>query len=164
MRLRYLVAVVVLALGVPALAADCAEWNTSKFFELATAWEVRKCLEAGANVDARLRGGVTPLHEAARKNANPAVVELLLDAGAWVNARDDEGKTPLHLVARSLLRKRGGEWVEATSPAVIWALIEAGADMSARDDEGKTPWDYARVNEDLEGTVALLLLQEGARE
>ena len=81
-----------------------------------------------------------------------------------MNARDDEGKTPLHLATRSLLRRRGGEWMEATSPAVISALIEAGADMSARDDEGKTPWDYARVNKDLKGTVALLLLREGARE
>ena len=49
----------------------------------------------------------TPLHYAARFNANPAVVEALLAAGAEVNARDDYYRTPLHYAA-SHKRECGG--------------------------------------------------------
>jgi uncharacterized protein len=47
-------------------------------------------------VDARDKGGRTPLHEAAETN-NADVVELLLASGVNVDAQDDDGKTPLQV-------------------------------------------------------------------
>lgn len=39
---------------------SCAEWNTLKFFRMATAADVIQCLEAGANLEARDRDRATP--------------------------------------------------------------------------------------------------------
>ena len=66
-------------------------------------------LRAGADVHAVDGGGSTPLHEAARSNPDPAVVELLLDAGADVHVVGSGMQliggwgpsTPLHLAAGS---------------------------------------------------------------
>ena len=56
---------------------------------------VAALLAAGADVNARNRSGLTPLHLAASSNENPAVIGLLLEAGANLEARDDDGDTPL---------------------------------------------------------------------
>jgi len=53
-------------------------------------------VEKGANVNARDKGGMTPLIYAAYgKDANTNVVALMIQKGADVNAKDNEGKTPL---------------------------------------------------------------------
>jgi ankyrin repeat protein len=51
----------------------------------------RSLIAAGADVDARQQGGVTPLHEAAA-NGRLDLVELLLEHGADRLARDDQGR------------------------------------------------------------------------
>lgn len=63
--------------------------------------------------------GRTPMHEAARHGALPAIAALL-ELGADVDARDVRGQTPLHWAVR-----------EARVDAVA-ALLAAGADPDAR--------------------------------
>ena len=128
------------ALALPALPvhADATD-DLFKAAESGTASEVKAALSAGADPGAR-RGFAdgTPLHVAAIRNSNPAVITALIEGGADPAARGEGGVTPLHLAA--LLN---------SNPSVIMALIEAGADPAARDDMGFTPFDYAR-----EGGVA----------
>ncbi len=70
---------------------SCAEWNTQAYFETATVEDVTACLDAGADPAATNDAGVTPLHWAAFRNPNPAVIEALIAAGAILNVRDEEG-------------------------------------------------------------------------
>ena len=72
-----------------------AGWNTSEFFERATAEDVAHCLASGADVEARDKYGFSPLHFAACRGS-PDAIAALLAAGADTNARDESGKTPLH--------------------------------------------------------------------
>ncbi|MXX09384.1 MAG: ankryin, partial [Synechococcus sp. SB0667_bin_8] len=53
---------------------------------------------AGADPNARAKGGVTPLHMAARLSETPAVVKVLLDAGADASAKTNKGKLPVELI------------------------------------------------------------------
>ena len=71
-------------------------------------------MAAGAALEARhrVRGG-TPLHTAAFRNQEPAIITALAEHGAAVNATDLRGRTPLDL---------------AHHPAVIAALRAAGAE------------------------------------
>ena len=77
-------------------AGACDNWNTEEFFETATVEEVTACLAAGADTAAQDRYGRTPLHQAARYNESPAVVDALLAAGADIKAQNGFGDTPLH--------------------------------------------------------------------
>ena len=129
-------------------AERCEIWNTRGFFRTATVADVTACMATGADVAVRDNNGNTPLHLAARYNANPAVVEALLAAGAdppTVQAVN----TLLHLAAGS-----------NANPAVVEALLAAGADVEARDNDGNTPLHMASRN-----TVSVIraLLAAGAR-
>lgn len=106
--------------------ANCADWNTSDFFSDASAADVQRCLDAGADPN-RQDAGRTPLHTAASAG-NAAAVRVLLAAGADVRARDNESLTPLHRAATTF---RGVE--------IVQVLLDAGADVRARDNEGLTP-------------------------
>ena len=85
----------------------------------------------GANVHARRRGGITPLHEAAGENTHAGVVTALVEAGVDPNAQDRDGVAPLYLAAGH------------GSPAVVTALVAAGADLNVRGPSGKTPLGVA---------------------
>ena len=166
------------ALTVPAHAqVDCADWNTAAFFEAAEVSDVTRCLQMGAEPNARDGSGFTPLHFAAMSETGEAVTALL-EAGADPNARDRLGSTPLHSA-------RTGEAVTALVEAgvdpnartedgnaplhlaamsetgeTVTALLEAGADPNARDNDGKLPFDYASDNEQLRGTDAYWKLND----
>ena len=112
--------------------ADCADWNTEAFFKVATAPDVMRCLEKGADIDARDTDGETPLHYAVGRGGTAERVNALLDAGANVEARGKYDRTPLHYAAG---------W-DGTAERVN-ALLNAGADIHARDTDGETPLHYA---------------------
>ena len=113
------------------LAADplgCEHFNNSVFLALATTEEVAGCIEAGADVNARLarfqgvnaRPRSTPLHLAIRATRDSALISLLLAAGADVHARNDNGYMPLHHAA------------QYGTPGMVRALLRAGADVDPR--------------------------------
>ena len=76
---------------------------------------VKQHLSAGTNVNAKDKGGVTPLHYAARFDYKK-IVELLIATDADVNAKNKNGSTPLDRAIQykkteiaDLLRKHGGK-------------------------------------------------------
>ena len=98
---------------------SCDGWNTAEFFEAATLVDAAACIDAGADARVQDDMGRTPLHFAASRSTDPAVITLLIEAGADVNAMDHEGLTPLD---------------RATDPAIIETLRRAGAECG----EGRT--------------------------
>ena len=83
---------------------------------------VQQLIAAGADVNARMKDGRTPLHFASGFGVADAV-PLLLKAGAVVDARDEDGNTPLFVAGRE----------------VAPLLIAAGADVRATNHEGNVP-------------------------
>jgi len=88
---------------------------------------VKQHLAAGADVNAKVKTGSTPLHFAAGYGRKE-IVELLIAEGADVNAKDDTHRwTPLHLAA------------DARHKEVAALLIAKGADVNVKDRWGGTP-------------------------
>ena len=109
-----------------ALLARRRETGWAKISGFAPTWAgVQRELACGADVNAKNDHGGTPLHYAAYRNDNSAVIEALLEAGADVNAKNDDGNTPLH-------------WAGFNENAVVTeALLNADADVYAKNDDGK---------------------------
>eukprot|EP00961_Rhodomonas_salina_P236509 3196400-Rhodomonas_salina.1 len=93
----------------------------------------RVLLEAGADKEAKNKGGQTPLHLAAKKN-HVQVARVLLGAGADKEAKDVNMRTPLHSAT------------DKNSAKVAGLLLEAGADKEAKDGDAHTPLDLANAN------------------
>ena len=122
-------------------------------FRSVTASEITALIEAGADARECDENGVTLLHEAAKRGADPSKIAALIKGGANPNARTVDGLTPLHVAADL-----------NSSPSVIMALIEGGADPAAIDIDGFTPFDYAQENERLRGTDAYWRLSDARFE
>ncbi len=173
-------------LGTPS-HLPCDTWNSQEFFSQATAEDVEKCVQGGADPEAGDVLGRTPLHHAAAFNDNPDVTARLVELGADLEARvyglelEFEWR-PLHSAARyntnpdvtARLVELGAD-LEAgdvfgrtplhhaaagADPDVITRLVELGADGTARADYGRTAWDLAQDNKALRGTRAWRLLNE----
>ena len=76
---------------------------------------VKQYLDAGADVNAKGVGGITPLNYAVGKD-HKEIAELLIAKGANVNAKNNGGETPLDWTIKrkqpetaDLLRKHGGK-------------------------------------------------------
>jgi ankyrin repeat protein len=109
----------------------------------------RVLLDCGADVNARIDSGRTPLMLAAGAAEHSAeLVELLLDRGAQADSVSLDGKTALHAAALS-----GG-------PSVAEELLAAGCPLDARDLEGYTPLQIAVVFRNV--PMAEFLLAAGA--
>ena len=144
-------AVLVIATTAPVLAqVDCADWNTGPFYWNGDVSDVARCMQTGADPNARDGGGRTPLHNVA-PSGNPGMVRALLAAGADPNTRDRWGETPLHEVAL---------WGNA---GMVRVLLAAGADPTARDDSGQTPLNAAMYfRNDIDAGTVTALLEAGA--
>ena len=59
---------------------DCANWNSYSFFKTAGAEDVRACLRAGADPDARDAEGLTPFDHIAEKLIGTSAYWRLNDA------------------------------------------------------------------------------------
>ncbi len=104
--------------------------------------------QSSGNIHSTGAQGDTPLHWAAFKGDELAVVRLLKQ-GANVNARVHNGNTPLHHAAF-----RGHE-------SIARVLIDHGAKVNSRTTDGLTPLDWAVQNN--YPAVILLLTSRGAK-
>ncbi|MDE2677982.1 MAG: ankyrin repeat domain-containing protein [Gemmatimonadota bacterium] len=174
--------------GVVADQTHCDNWNTDSFAYPALPADYARCLDAGADANARDANGQMPLHRALA-NRDPAVVAQLLGAGADPNAENSRGDPPLlqgplqtsYMIppaiptelARQLLaaganpNARG--WLRNTplynatrqrAAELAGVLLEAGADPNAPASFGDTPLYRAAS----QGTAELvgILLEAGA--
>ena len=92
---------------------------------------VKLLIGAGADVDARAKGGETALFHTVRMGHVDSA-KLLIGAGADVNARDPIQSTPLHLAAM------------CNAPLCVELFIERGANVEAADSRGGTPLTLAQ--------------------
>ncbi|XP_067668007.1 unconventional myosin-XVI-like isoform X2 [Haliotis asinina] len=95
---------------------------------------VQKELDAGQNVNAASKRGITWLHMASA-NGYRSVVKLLLNNNADVNVTDDIGWTPLHVAAKYCQVK------------VARQLLKHGADCEREDQHGRKPVEVAGTDE-----------------
>ena len=143
--------------------------------------DVKQAIAEGADVNAKVGGGKTPLHGAA-SNGFKEIAELLIANGADVNAKDDYGgKTPLydaikdHKEIVELLLAKGADLNvkpeigypllhEATRwgrTEVVELLIANGANVNAKTrGAGATPLDTALFNKK---EITALLRKHGGK-
>ena len=107
--------------------ADCYDWASSEFFEIATDMDITRCIESGMDPNSISGGYATALHAAVALTEDTAVFAALIQGGANANARDQNGTPVLHLAAAL-----------TPNPDVIAALIVGNADIDARIDNGRT--------------------------
>lgn len=107
---------------------------------------VRKLIEKGADVRARDKEGISPLHIAVGRGFLQ-VSSILLNAGAYSNERMHDGTTPLHIVARS-----------GSNVTIIKRLLEAGADPKLKTKNGDNVIDYIYSNEKMNVPVAISVI------
>jgi uncharacterized protein len=98
-------------------------------------------IQAGVDVTATDKNGVTILHRAVRFRS-PSAVQALIELGADVNQLcKRSGSTPLHRAVTST-GAPGTSGQQAEALEIIKLLLGAGSDTSIRNKNGKTPADY----------------------
>eukprot|EP00058_Branchiostoma_floridae_P018092 XP_002603581.1 hypothetical protein BRAFLDRAFT_93229 [Branchiostoma floridae] len=92
---------------------------------------VRRCLQAGRDVNHRFLNDRTALHWASR-DGNTEMVKLLVQLGADVEAKDKDGWTALHVASLH------------GNNETVKLLIQLGANVEAKDKDGIKPLDHIR--------------------
>ena len=126
--------------------ADCENWLSLRFFASASAREVKACLDAGADVNARSRNGWTPFHLAAGFSSDPGVLATLAEAGADMQSPAEGAMLPIHTAAR-----------HNRNPAVIETILDLGADLNALSDDKRTPLHVAAERSTSPDSVRVLI-------
>ena len=132
-------AIVVVALAPPALAAD----DVLAAARTGDVGAVRALLADGADVDARQGDGATALHWAAHRGDH-ALAEVLIAAGADVDAGNALDATPLWLASQN------------GDARLVARLLAAGADANLTLRMGETPLMSASRSGDLDSVERLL--------
>lgn len=103
---------------------------------------LRLLLKRGANINAKGRAGMTPLHMSLRF---PKIFKALLQMDPAISAQDDQGDTPLHLALSSTLTDR------PLKGSTVEKLILSGGDVNVRNRAGITPFHMVLEKEWLQG-------------
>jgi len=123
-----------------ALSVVCCRRNADPALQRA---EILRLLDAGADLHAVDKNGVTALHHAVRFRS-PAAVEVLLERGAVVNqACCRSGSTALHR-AVTTTGAPGTAGKRSEARRIVELLLEYGADPAIQNRAGKTAADYVR--------------------
>jgi hypothetical protein len=109
-------------------------WDAAKTGDLET---LRRELDGGADANAVMINGVTPLHAASLSGQLDAV-RLLLDRRADAARADVTGDSALHAAMRGKHLYESGDW-----RGVVRLLLERNAPIHARNAWGLTPLDDA---------------------
>lgn len=140
----------------------------------------KSLLEAGADPNGHsvLKGGITPLFIAVRRNAD--FTKLLLEAGANPNAYSNKDSTPLDWAASGrsveilgLLLDAGAQInhqkKDGTTPLmlavvgnnadIVKCLLDRGADMGLKDNTGRDVFRHALANDALLGMLDTALME-----
>lgn len=106
--------------------------------------DVKKALDAGADVNARSKNGLTALmYNVLTANTKikgeeiTKIIRLLIQRGADVNAQDNLGTTALMYAAQRTFPLT----TEEPDP-LVRTLVDAGADINMTDNEGRTALEY----------------------
>ena len=142
--------------------------------------KVEQMLEQGYDVNRRNPEGLTPLHQALRKNALDISLALL-QSGANIEAQTPDGWRPLHCAARSgleapvrLCLDYKANWLSSTADGqtalhqacqsnnleAVQILIEKGSDIEAKDIRKFTPLLAAAASG--HESIVKFLLNKGA--
>ena len=140
--------------GVIAEQTHCDNWNTGYFAYRALPVDYVRCLDAGADPNARDGERQMLLHRALELQ-DLEVTALLLDAGADPNAANSFGNSAL-MQALSLRSYRRNPDPEKIAPELVRLLLAAGADPNESTRLGRTPL-YSAVSQGAAELVDILL-------
>ncbi len=116
MKTRTLVSILILVLAVLIIIGGCATPKMlNKTVRSVDVDEVKRLIEAGADVNAQGKNEFTALMDASFVG-HPEIVQLLIEGGADVNAQNKDGETALmvasyngHTELEQLLREAGAK-------------------------------------------------------
>jgi ankyrin repeat protein len=171
--------------------AEGDQWTplhfAAQFLTKTTLQTIRLLVEAGADVNSRIKSNATALHLAAQKG-DLNILQYLIDKGGLVDAQTNQGRTPLfqavangHVEAVDLLARAGANVnvlenkglrcrplhfaAVKGQKAMVERLLDLGADIDATTgSEGQTALKLSSVRGSDEcDEIFMLLLDRGAK-